>query len=1587
MNKRRLICLAALVPLWTACSDDSSDKQEPAECGENQKEYMGSCYNINDCVPGCNEQTEKCIKGTCYDKNACIPECDSKYSRCVAGKCVNNRICVPECDAETQKCYNGVCYDKNVCTPECNNKTEKCADGRCIDINDCYPACENGQICIQGSCETPDPTLCSGVSCKDKKTYCDDTGHWKACDPGYGCHLGYCIQGLAPECENRSCNADNTKRCDGGVWVSCGSMETCTEGVCQVPADTTCEPGICSDDGKYRCTEDGAYEACPAGMTCEEGTCTNTDINTEETRLWTLCTSNSGCARGICVFEIATSRTMSKAEYGLRNVDRIPVAALDPRIPEGFGVCSQDCTRDPNICATISNNIQQFTCQVVVTGDSPYPPKNEYGETLELPFHKTLNKAEMETAPFASLCRPNDVGEIAYSKSFCAECIDSSTCSDKESCVMGMCLPKCTNNDMCPLNFTCAQVSEMETAFCLPNAGTCSACLDKDSDGQGYGACPKNGFDCDDIRNDVYYGKKLEGCTTNYTDDNCNGKIDYTEVIGSANHCDACNSECKVGSSANISRECELHNGDVDLDDSTHDALFSTYIYGCDSVCSPGFGDCDGDPTNGCETQLVEISGETVTATSDAVAYSLDEDLDGYGVMSPTATHYCCKNDLNACYAMRLTNTNSHDYWDSATLSETAQYSDKIEDCDDKNALRYPHNPDVCDGIDNDCDDSTADGSASQVKLEDYQYVNAENTEEDIYKLNDKCDVYAKGNDEQTYTTCTSDGSIQCMASGSSYSMVCYHEAEQKDDTCDGIDDNCNGRIDEDYVFTPCNTGLNGICGYGVKICENGEEKCESLYTAREFDFYGDGTDSNCDEKDWDVDKTVFVQLYNDTGNYSGNDSHSGRADNPVATLAKAFELAKTTRDDSSVIFNDIIVSSKVGTGTNTADRWNKSPITIPTTNQPYRPELKPAYQIPGSELTEADLNALSTKEAKIALVWLAHVQAYQKKQQGAPDYQSYNPNDYLMVEEAWPRHEAVGIYGGFTASGAEWSEPSNTGTRSKFLYKPTATNGVLTSQIYTMVKALADRTSIDEPDESGPLSVIIKNFNFEMTSVTQVCGTRTGTTFIGLHCGRKGCEHLSLPKTSIKVTAPAGCDGKTPSKDNDNWKDERDGVNGSWHNYDDSALRGGPDAYKTNLENNNCMYKYREQKTQTQPSADDPLKAPNDIWHKYTEYYTAISSTEVEYYSDFLCPDQTSPRGGCGGSWCCKGKCGNNVTDQKDGNDGIRGSGTAVGAGAVITSIKTDGGCNSHSVDETQKTGNIGGAGAGGAGGSNSNLSMRLYTGSGGKVRVATYGKVNGVDKIDNIDVANGGYGRSGSGGGGGGVYHCWDKEHYENSWGFAGSGGAGGCGGYGGEAGGTGGSAIGIVVIPPKDTTVSCELNVDTLVDVDGGKGGSGGTGQAGVAGGQGGFAGGYKHSSAGRDLHCFKGTAGGAGGPGGGGGGGAAGLAGHAYGYAFICNRSVESFNDVGHLEDCGFSVPSEMKDTPTSYASAETEKSGASGTAGKPGSWMDDSNKKLTGPNKLAKYESTGGSGGEGATSTVDDGRSVSKPIVFGTTTAF
>ena len=220
---------------------------------------------------------------------------------------------------------------------------------------------------------------------------------------------------------------------------------------------------------------------------------------------------------------------------------------------------------------------------------------------------------------------------------------------------------------------------------------------------------------------------------------------------------------------------------------------------------------------------------------------------------------------------MANTDTNTRSYWYRAVLNTELQYSTQIDDCDDTNASRYPGNAEICDGLDNDCNEETADGKDVFVKLVDYNYIPAEESDEDKFILGDACVVYQGS----THSVCSEHGKIACQGIASeedeTYRMICKADIDSgiKDDQCDGIDDDCDGLVDEDYVFTPCVVAdKQGICAMGAKVCDGGKEVCRQLYQPREYDFYGDDVDSNCDGVDWDTVHAVFVDKYHIEGDF-----------------------------------------------------------------------------------------------------------------------------------------------------------------------------------------------------------------------------------------------------------------------------------------------------------------------------------------------------------------------------------------------------------------------------------------------------------------------------------------------------------------------------------------------------------------------------------------------------------------------------------------------------------------------------------------------------------------------------------------------
>lgn len=1539
MNKR--LIMLALLATMSACSDDTAPSAS-VTCGDDQKLYEGTCHDKNECLPSCGDD-QKCIAGECYANDACVPECDdgqkciegtcydmdactpacADTEKCIEGTCYDIHACVPEC-GDTEKCVEGECYDKDACIPECAD-TEKCVRSTCVSRDACVPECGEDERCEAGTCVPYDPTACEGKYCKDKVTYCDETGHWDTCEAGYGCHLGYCLKGLAPEC-TEPCSEDGTKYCQNGTWVSCGALETCQEGTCTL-IETACEPGACSEDKRYYCDENNTLASCPIGTFCEDGQCTEENA-TENSLLWQPCTSNSDCARGMCVFELSTSRMTSIGTQGLSNIESIALSAIDPRIAPNTGVCAADCTRNPAICDTISTDKQKFTCQVVLTGDSPYPPKDQEGFDRSLPFHKHLKTSDLETAPYASICRPNDITGETYAESFCQTCTNSDECGGNESCIQGMCLPKCNTSEQCPFAFSCQTVNGMEQSFCVPNTNTCSACLDLDGDGMGHGACPKTGFDCDDFRSDIYYNKQLspDSCTTNYTDDNCNGKIDYLELIGSPDNCSTCGSTCKTPENAkSINHVCILDNNNRSLDDASPESIAQTYVYACQVTCDPGYADCDGDPSNGCEVQLLDIKENgSVQVTANAIKYTTDADKDGHGVMDDGASHYCCKSKTNVCYALPDTDANTTPYWDKATLNSQTTYSSTIDDCDDNNKQRFPGNTELCDGIDNDCRSDTADGSGVYIKLSGTQYVAAQSSDAKKLGLGATCTVYHN----DTGSVCSTGGKVECRANqsslGTSYTMLCTTKTTGDDVSCNNIDDNCDGTVDEGYVPTDCTiTNAKGICKLGVKVCSAGKETCVPLYTARPVDFYGDGVDSDCDGYDWDNDHAVFIDAYG-TGTSEGNDSHTGRMNSPLATLTKAFKQAEASQDGKT-LYHDIIVSSSVKTTTSQNNKWGKETIAIPTVN------------------TTSRYNNITLKSAK---THLEHVELYK---QALKNSESYSANDYLFKEgntsEVYPPKEVIRIYGGFDFIYATFS-PSN----SKYHRELAESNNKLTANLYTLIT----------PNGTYPMSLKLQQFEFMLQAASNQTIKPTGTTLIGMTCGKYGCSELTLKNTTFEITAPDGNDeSMTQHASNEIWNaSQRNGVNGRHKNYDEDTSANYTN-YSKNYQSNACMSVFYI----------------DNIWRNYSDYY----STWVN-----KCPDGSSPTGGCGSVNCCQGACKNIQTNPR----GKSGYGPGAGAGADITSANRGSGCNSNSsVDASKPTGQPGANGAGGAGGTTQKLKIQPEISASGELYLATYS--DGIK--DSIASAYGKAGTSGGGGGGGGIYHCYDHQTSNfDSWGWAGNGGAGGCGGAGGKAGGTGGSAIGLILTPPKSGSSAISISsTGTPFIITAGTGGNGQPGQSGIEGGRGGECTGYaKEGAFDIDTHCFKATAGGAGGSGGGGGGGSAGLAGQAYGIFFLCNRNV-TFNalDKTQFTNCGFNVDDNLLSKPANYASVEAMNNGAYGSPGSDAKWNDALNLTLSGANASANKKSIAGTLGAAGTGQRTNDAATATAIHMHKTTAF
>jgi RHS repeat-associated protein len=179
----------------------------------------------------------------------------------------------------------------------------------------------------------------------------------------------------------------------------------------------------------------------------------------------------------------------------------------------------------------------------------------------------------------------------------------------------------------------------------------------------------------------------------------------------------------------------------------------------------------------------------------------------------------------------------------------TSPYAD---DCNDNDAAIHPGAPEICDGKDNNCNGQIDEG----------------------FSVGIPCSVGIGACKRDGFTICSPDGT----------GTVCNATPGQPlPEVCDGIDNDCNGAVDDLPPQTcysgPIFTAGVGICKTGTQYCENGAwSECSGEVTPQEEKC--DGIDNNCNGEVDEVcqcnETSMLSSASISTGNYRHTEDVSG---------------------------------------------------------------------------------------------------------------------------------------------------------------------------------------------------------------------------------------------------------------------------------------------------------------------------------------------------------------------------------------------------------------------------------------------------------------------------------------------------------------------------------------------------------------------------------------------------------------------------------------------------------------------------------------------------------------------------------------
>ena len=280
----------------------------------------------------------------------------------------------------------------------------------------------------------------------------------------------------------------------------------------------------------------------------------------------------------------------------------------------------------------------------------------------------------------------------------------------------------------------------------------------------------------------------------------------------------------------------------------------NAYLFNCESP-APAFVDADGDTFGDNSTQ--------VDACVPPVGYSATggdcDDTDDAIVPGSTRSCYTGPNGtegVGLCTAGLETCSGGMFGSCVGEVTPQPELCNSLDDnCDGQTDEGNPEGGGACNtGLPGVCAAGTSECQGGGLSCNQNQQASAETCN----GLDDNCDGATDEGNPGGGGACSTglpgicnQGTLQCQTG----TLNCLQDNPSTEETCNGLDDDCDGSTDEGNPGGggDCNTGLQGICAPGTLVCQGGSLSCSQNNQPTPEDCF-DEIDNDCDGLTDDTD-------------------------------------------------------------------------------------------------------------------------------------------------------------------------------------------------------------------------------------------------------------------------------------------------------------------------------------------------------------------------------------------------------------------------------------------------------------------------------------------------------------------------------------------------------------------------------------------------------------------------------------------------------------------------------------------------------------------------------------------------------------